>query len=141
MHTLIIDTNIFISALIKNNLTRYLIINSPFKLFIPEVEISEIKKYEKLIIKKSGQSYEKFYELMKELLKYVKIINNKNILHFRKEADKVMKKIDKKDVPFIAAALALDCPIWSDDKHFKKQKEVKIFSTKEVLEIHKNGNY
>jgi predicted nucleic acid-binding protein len=49
-----------------------------------------------------------------------------------------MGKIDKKDVPFIAAALALNCSIWSDDKHFKKQKEIKIFTTKEVMEIYRN---
>ncbi len=47
-----------------------------------------------------------------------------------------MSKIDKNDVVFIAAALALNCPIWSDDKHFKKQKEIKIFTTKEISKMY-----
>jgi len=53
---------------------------------------------------------------------------------FREEANKIMNKIDKDDVIFIACALAFDCSIWSDDKHFKKQKEIKVFTTKDILE-------
>ena len=33
-----------------------------------------------------------------------------------------MNKIDPKDTPFIAAALATESDIWSDDAHFEKQK-------------------
>ncbi|HID40035.1 MAG TPA: hypothetical protein EYP36_11045, partial [Calditrichaeota bacterium] len=39
------------------------------------------------------------------------------------------------DVQFIAAALATKSTIWSDDKHFKKQDEVKILTTKELIEM------
>jgi predicted nucleic acid-binding protein len=133
MH-LIIDTNVFMSALIKDGLTRYLIVNSPFKLLIPEQELIEIKKYQYIISKKSQQSHEDLVILISELLKYIRIIRNKNLLPFRERAKKIMHKIGKKDVPFIAAAIALNCPIWSDDKHFKKQKTIKVFTTKEMLD-------
>ena len=37
--------------------------------------------------------------------------------------------VDIDDVPFIATSLAFDnCPIWSDDKHFKGQDRIKIYS-------------
>ena len=43
-----------------------------------------------------------------------------------------MGHIDKDDVIFIATALAFNCPIWSEDKHFQKQNIVKIFKTSKV---------
>ncbi|MCK5624297.1 hypothetical protein KAI04_00455 [Candidatus Pacearchaeota archaeon] len=137
---LVIDTNIFISSLIKDSLTRYLIVNSPFNLFIPEQEIIEIKKYEKLISKKSKQSQNEIRDLIRKLLKYVSILRNDILLKYNNRANKIMGKIDKDDVLFIAAALVLNCPIWSNDKHFKKQKIVKIFTTKEIYEIYFNKN-
>lgn len=135
MERVVIDTNILISALIKNKLTRQLIVNSPFDLFIPEQEIVELKKYEKLISRKSGQSIYELRDLIRRILKYVTILRNDLLLDKINEAKKVIGKIDKDDVPFIAAALYLECPIWSDDKHFKKQNEVKTFTTKEIVNI------
>jgi len=39
-----------------------------------------------------------------------------------------------KDVSYFALSLFLDnCPIWSDEKAFSNQSEIKIFSTEELL--------
>jgi len=132
---LVIDTNIFISALIKEGLIRDLIVHSPFTLFIPEQELIEIKRYEGLISKKSGKSIGEIREIIRNLLRYIIIFRNELLLHSTKKAEKIMGKIDKDDVIFIAAALSLNCPIWSDDKHFKKQKEIKVFTTKDILKL------
>ena len=40
-----------------------------------------------------------------------------------------------KDVPYFALALAFNAAIWSDEKAFKKQNKVKIFSTEELKKI------
>ncbi len=48
------------------------------------------------------------------------------------EAIEIMKDIDEKDSPFIALAITLNCAIWSNDKDFKKQKKVKVYSTSEL---------
>ncbi len=44
-----------------------------------------------------------------------------------------MKVIDIKDAPFIALALKLKIPIWSNDKHFKKQQKVVSYTTDEIM--------
>ena len=44
---IVIDTNIFISALIKDGMTRNLIISSKDSLLIPEFEFDEIEKHKK----------------------------------------------------------------------------------------------
>jgi predicted nucleic acid-binding protein len=45
-----------------------------------------------------------------------------------------MKDIDEKDTHYVALALKLNCPIWSNDTDLKKQNKVKIYNTKELLE-------
>ena len=136
---LIIDTNIFISALIKEGLVGGLIVHSPFNLFIPEQELIEIKRYEKLISEKSGKSIGEIRDLIRKLLRYVSIIRNEFLLYYNNQAESIMEKIDNDDVIFIAAALALNCPIWSEDKHFQKQKEIKIFNTNDILKMYNNS--
>jgi predicted nucleic acid-binding protein len=46
-----------------------------------------------------------------------------------------MKDIDPDDSPFLALAMMLNAPIWSNDSHFKKQKAAPIFTTKEILPL------
>jgi len=44
-----------------------------------------------------------------------------------------MDKIDPDDTPFIAAALATNSDIWSDDKHFQKQNKIKVWKTEDLI--------
>jgi len=65
---IVLDTNIIISALIKDSLTRFLIINSPYKLFLPEFSFSEIKKHMIVIRKKSRLSESEISAVIETLL-------------------------------------------------------------------------
>jgi len=47
----------------------------------------------------------------------------------------LMGSVDIEDVPFIALALKMDVPIWSDDKHFEEQNKVKILKTRDIIEL------
>ena len=137
----VIDTNIFLSALIKDGLTREIIINSPFKLFIPEQELIEIKRYEELIINKSGINKGDLRDLIRKLLRYITIIRNDQIIKYKCKAEEIIGNIDEDDVPFIAAALSLNSSIWSEDKHFQRQKEIKTLTTKEILRLYYKDEY
>jgi predicted nucleic acid-binding protein len=46
-----------------------------------------------------------------------------------------MAAIDPKDTPFLALALHLECPLWSDDAHLKRQSLVPCYTTVEILEL------
>ena len=48
-------------------------------------------------------------------------------------AVELMRGIDEKDSPFIACALALGLPLWSNDRALKAQQRVKVYSTDEIL--------
>ena len=130
---IVIDTNIFISALIKDSLTRNIIVNLKHNLLFPEFEFAEIKNHKIEIIKKSGLSSKEFDILLLRLLNYVKIIPTHMSSQYKKKAFKIIGKIDPNDVIFIATALAFNALIWSDDKHFKKQKQIKTLTTKGII--------
>jgi predicted nucleic acid-binding protein len=68
----------------------------------------------------------------------MRIISHDEISNYHEEACKIMKDIGSDDILFIAAALAFNAIIWSDDKHFKKQNRIKILSTEEMRIIDNN---
>ena len=77
---LIIDTSIVFAALAKDSTTRNLLIDSPFTLLAPETMIKEIRKYESLILKKSGLSKEEFETLFELLIENIRIVEKEEYL-------------------------------------------------------------
>lgn len=133
---IVLDTNILISALIKESAVRFLIVNSPYKLFLPEFSFIELKKHLPVIKKKSKLSEQEISAIMEILLKNIKIIPMETLLEYHRTAFSIIGQIDKDDVEFIAAALSIkDAIIWSDDTHFKRQNMIKILNTKEILSL------
>lgn len=73
---------------------------------------------------------------MDALLTNVRVIPAGEILSKLKEAEEVMAPIDKGDTPFVAAAMSTPCDgIWSDDKDLGRQKKVRVWRTKDVIEL------
>ena len=130
---IVIDTNRFISALIKEGTTREIIVKSNDTLLFPEIEFQEISKYKDEILEKSGLSEVEFNILLSNLLTKVRIIKTDQIISFKDKADRIMEKIDLDDSIFVATALAFNCPIWSDDNHFKQQNEVGVMTNSDML--------
>jgi len=64
---LIIDTNVLISSLLKDSTTRELILNETFEYYLPEIVISEVKKYLPYIIQKSGLTEEEIKKFLNTL--------------------------------------------------------------------------
>jgi len=51
------------------------------------------------------------------------------------EAYSTMQPIDEDDTPFLAAAIHLNCPIWSNDQDFARQKRVQVYTTFQLAKI------
>ncbi len=130
---IVIDTNIFIAALIKDGKIREIITQSKDNLLFPYFEFEEIQNNKTEIIRKSCLSEREFNILFLRLLNYVKIVPSDIIINFREKAKQIMDNIDVDDSVFIATALAFDSCIWSDDKHFKMQESVRVLTTKEMM--------
>lgn len=133
MKAFVLDTNIVFSALLKDSAARKIILSDTFDLFVPEFLFTEIKKYEEVILKKSGMEKRNLEILLLLLQSHISVIPFSKFSDFLEEAEKEMENIDIKDAPFLALALKLKIPIWSNDLHFKKQRKVESFNTVEIM--------
>lgn len=133
---IVLDVNIILSALIKDSTTRKIILESKLDFYFPESSLNKIRKYEGLVLQKSGITKEIFLEVLITLFKNIQLVSSETILRNWSKAIKIMAHIDEEDVIFVAAALGLeDSLIWSDDKDFEKQDIVKVLKTKDVVAI------
>ena len=129
----VIDTNILISALIKDSVTRKIIIESGLNFYYPKISFYEIQKHKPLVLKKSGMSEKQFNDVLNILLDNLILVSEYRFADSLDKANNLIGKIDINDVVFLACALSLDLEIWSDDKHFQKQKKVKVLTTQEFV--------
>ena len=133
---LIVDSNIVISSLIRDSTTRSILINTPFILYAPETMINEIRKYEDYILKKSGLTKSDFERLFDLVSENINILEKEKYEKHLEEADKIIGHVHKGDVPFVALALAItNDGIWTDDKDFERQNRIKIWKTKDILNL------
>ena|SRR3989344_9611815 len=133
---IVIDTNIIISALIKDSATRKIIVESALQFAYPEPSLQEIIKYKSYILEKSGYSKSTFDSILNKLLEYINLIPLSIIGPKLNRAKKEMESIDVKDAIFLALALVLDnAAIWSDDTDFEKQKSVRVLKTRDMVKM------
>ena len=133
---LVVDANIIIAGLIRDSATRKLLFLSRFNLIIPDIYLEEILKYKDYIKEKTSLKEEEFDELLSLVMKYITVVPYGKYSKLMKEALGVMAKIDEKDAPYIALALALKADgVWSEDEDFKRQSKVKALDTREVLAL------
>ena len=131
---IVVDVNIILSALIRDSITRKIILNSLFEFYFPEPSLHKIRKYKNYILEKSGLADDGYGKLMETLFKYIRLVPTEEIEKNWDEAKKIMEHIDEEDVVFIATALSLkDSIIWSDDRHFERQDKVKVLKTADMV--------
>lgn len=135
MITLVIDTNIFFSAIYtKNGIERrildFSIQSNKIQLFAPDIFWEEIVRN---LVRKLGYTE----DLVNQIISEFEIIKVS-----QKEYEKFMNKAKtlinhRNDLPFVSTSLLLNCPVWSGNiNHFeklKKSRDIVWFSTKALL--------
>ena len=130
----IVDSNRIISALIKEGVSRKILSSKNIEFFTVDYVMKEINKYKAVILEKSAMSKEQVDTLFSLVMENINIVPEEGIKSNMKKALVIMKDIDAKDAPFIAAALAIpNDGIWSHDRHFEKQNKVKMWLAKDLI--------
>ena len=130
---MIIDNNILFSLMKPDSKNSSLFSILEVYFIAPSFILQEFNKYYEDCQKKSGLSKELFENRKKEILKNIRLFEFKE---FRSFLNRAMKNTpDQDDAPYFALALKLNLPIWSNDSDLKKQDKVKIFDTKEIIDL------
>lgn len=131
---LVVDANILFAALIKARGTRSVLLFSDNNFYTPEHSIQEFKKHLPTLQKKMGLPEKEIIELLEKLVEEseTKIIPFEEFKYCESQAKEISP--DPDDVAYIALALHLGCPLWSNDKALKKQTTIKVYSTQELVQ-------
>jgi predicted nucleic acid-binding protein len=133
---IVINSNILFSALIKDSITRRIILDYEEQFLFPSYILEEMEKHKNELLTKSKMKQKDFEDLLRLLLQKVIIIPKELLLHYKNDAYHIIKDIDPDDVIFIASAIAYsDSIIWSDDKKLKQQSIVRIINTNEMYSL------
>ncbi|MFI5420116.1 MAG: PIN domain-containing protein [Nitrososphaerales archaeon] len=133
---IIVDTSRIIAALIRNSYSRTILFSDKFEFLTVNLTKSEIEEHAPEILEKARITRKEFDDILSLILRHIQIVSDISIESKLGEARDIMQAIDPDDAIFVAAALAVENEgIWSDDRHFQRQKKTRIFSTTELLDI------
>ena len=116
--TVVVDTNILFSALLKtpNKFAENLFLSDD-SFFAPKHVLSELLKHKKKLSRFSKLSEENLQEMLSLLSKRIHVIEEDSVSDFNMhKAYYLCKEVDIKDMPVVAVALELDAYLWTGDK-------------------------
>ncbi len=116
---LVLDANILIRAVLGNKVRTLLEQASPNTCFFtPDVCFNDAEKFLPILFEKRKLPIEPAREVLANIAKLVQAVEIDVYGEHREEAIHRIAIRDPDDWPIVATALALDCPIWTEDSDF-----------------------
>ena len=116
---LVLDANILIRAVLGQRVRRILEDHADsISFFVPETAYAEAEEHLAALVVKRGGDPSKAVRLLRSMAALGTVVNRDLYEDFEAEARKRLAARDPEDWPILAAALALDCPIWTEDTDF-----------------------
>jgi len=130
---LVIDANILIAAFLKTATTRRLLVDERLELYSPEHLLIESQKVlkQRLLKRLQNVTESDFDILFSTLTNDIRILAGEDYKNCLGKALEIAPH--EEDTPYLACALHLKAPLWSNDLGMKEQSFVKVFSTEELL--------
>jgi len=131
---IIVDANILFSFFKKDSVRRQVfeeLLSAEYELLSPHFVLVELRSDADRIMQFSGISKGEFEFALSILEEEIKLMPEEKYNKFLSKASEISPHT--KDIPYFALSLSLNCPIWSDEKAFKEQSKVKVFTTEELI--------
>lgn len=135
---LVIDANIFISAFLKAATSRHLLLDERLELHTPADLFREAQKVLRNRLANRLKAIPDFDQLFSTLTSGIHVVDKNEYDSFMSKALEIAPH--EEDAPYLACALHLGIPLWSNDAELKDQNLVKVLSTTELLEELKNAD-
>lgn len=115
----VLDANILIRAVLGQRVRRILEVHvDNISFFLPETAYAEAEDHLAALVVKHGGDPSKALIALKAMAALMTIVGVDLYRDFEAEARKRLGVRDPEDWPILAAALALGCPIWTEDTDF-----------------------
>lgn len=117
---ILLDANILIRAVlgrrVRNLLDEYS--SRGVRFFAPDVAFQDAEKYLPSLLEKHGKPASDVLPALRYLKQIIEITDRDLYAAFEHDARERLRSRDEDDWPVLASALALSCPIWSEDSDF-----------------------
>jgi predicted nucleic acid-binding protein len=114
-----LDANILIRAVLGQRVRRILEAHADsISFFVPEAAYTEAEEHLAALVVRRGGDPSKALRALRSMVALGTVVNRDLYADFEAEARKRLAARDPDDWPILAAALALDCPIWTEDTDF-----------------------
>jgi predicted nucleic acid-binding protein len=116
---LVVDANILVRAVLGMRVREVIEVHAEDVLFfVPESAYAEAEEHLAALVVKHGGDPEKALTLLRYLGRVTEVIGSEVYGEFEVEARERLARRDPEDWPILACALALRCPIWTEDTDF-----------------------
>ena len=116
---LVVDANILVRAVLGRRVRELIeTYAGEVSFFVPESAYAEAEEHLAALVIKRGGDPEKALVLLRSLCRLVDLIGSEVYGEFEAEARERLGRRDPEDWPILASALALGCPIWTEDTDF-----------------------
>jgi predicted nucleic acid-binding protein len=133
---IVIDSNRVMAGLIRDSVSRIIILNEDFDFVAPDFLEVELGKHHDYLVKKSRMTEREFDLVLVTLLERLELIPEEDFIGSMELAEEMMKDVDIKDAPFLAVGMACKVKgIWSEDKDFDKQNLLVRYSTGDLIDL------
>jgi len=116
---LVVDANILVRAVLGKRVRGLIETHcEEVSFFVPEAAYAEAEEHLPALVVKQGGDPEKAIAFLRALSQLVKLIGSDVYNKFEAEARERLGQRDPNDWPILASAMALGCPIWTEDTDF-----------------------
>jgi len=116
---LVIDANILVRAVLGRRVREILeTYAEQASFFVPEVAYAEAEEHVPALVVRRGGDPEKAVRFLRSLRDLVDLIGSEVYGDFESSARERLGDRDPEDWPILASALAIGCPIWTEDTDF-----------------------
>lgn len=116
---LVLDANILVRAVLGQRVRELILTHAQdVQMFAPDVAYADARKYLPGLLEKRGVAAAPALLVLDRLERLVRPLDAEVYLTQRAAALQRIASRDADDWPILACALALDCPVWTEDADF-----------------------
>lgn len=134
---LVVDTNVAAAAILRKGMTRELVFHPRLKLRAPDYLMEELAEHRQEFETKAALAAGSFDNVCALVMANIAQAHRNEYAEFEAEGRRISP--DPDDYPFLALAMRLGCAVWSNDRRLKRQKQVRVYDTEELVQMLRKG--
>ena len=130
------DANVLVAGFLRSATTRELLLDGRLSLWAPEyslIETEQVLTSARLRRRLGGLAQTEVRFLLAQLTARIRVLSASVYQHHLSKASALAPHPE--DAPYLALALHLHLPLWSNDSGLKNQKTVMVYSTEELFTL------